>query len=362
MRSRTDYSFVDRLLHRVALSRPGLQRSLAEMESDLNRKALDQVPEGGEVFVTGLPRAGTTLVLALLHATGEFAAQTYRHMPFVLAPLLWDSISGRFRRDAVTKERAHGDGMEVSYDSPEAFEEVIWLAHFKKRYVREDRLLLLSREDLDGEFVASFRALVRKTRLLSAGGEPRSAPRYLSKNNANVARLDLLPVLCPDCRIVVPFRHPLSQISSLMKQHRLFLERHAADPFALRYMEWLGHFEFGLALRPIDFGGWLEGEALPTGDDPGFWLRYWAATYRHVLASAGSQVLFVDFDQLLADGRGILGSIAEHLGLEDPDGLVARASELRAPTTVPPDASACPTEDLEAAMEIYGTLRGIRRA
>lgn len=357
MLSRADYSLIDRILHRIALGRPGLQLGLAEMENDTHRKALDQVPEGGEVFVTGLPRAGTTLVLTLLHNTGEFAAQTYRHMPFVLAPLMWESISGRFRRQAVAKERAHGDGMDVSYDSPEAFEEVIWLAHLKKRYVRDGRLLLLTRDDLDQEFITGFGALVRKTRLLASMDQPASAPRYLSKNNANVARLNLLPTLCPDSTIVVPFRHPLSHIASFMKQHRLFLERHPADPFALDYMQWLGHFEFGLALRPIDFGGWLEGETLPTDDDHGFWLRYWTAAYTHALETAGPQVLFVDFDAMLADGRQVLGKIAEHVGLQDPDRFVAGADQLRAPTTRPDDASACPAADLEAAMAVYAQLQ-----
>ena len=357
MLSRADYSLIDRILHRVALARPGLQLGLAEMENDLHRKALDQVPEGREVFVTGLPRAGTTLVLSLLHATGEFAAQTYRHMPFVLAPLLWESISGRFRRQAVDQERAHGDGMSVSYDSAEAFEEVIWLAHLKKRYVRDGRLLLLTDGDLDDEFITAFRALIRKTRLLAAGDMPSEAPRYLSKNNANVARLDLLPRLCPDSKIVVPFRHPLAHIASFMKQHRLFLERHPADPFALDYMQWLGHFEFGLALRPIDFGGWLEGETLPTGDDHGFWLRYWTAAYTHALNTAGDRVLFVDFDALLADGRTSLERIADHVGLENRDAFIAGAAELRAPTTRPDDASVCPAQDLEAAMAVHGLLR-----
>ena len=98
MRSRSDYSALDRALHRLALSRPGLQAGMAELEDDLFRKQLDQVPAGGEVFVTGLPRAGTTLLLDLLHGTGEFASLTYRQMPFVLAPLLWDRITRPFRR------------------------------------------------------------------------------------------------------------------------------------------------------------------------------------------------------------------------------------------------------------------------
>lgn len=358
MLSRDDYSRFDRFLHRVALSRPARQLGLAELENDLNRSALDQVPEGGEVFITALPRAGTTLLLNLLHNTGEFAAQTYRHMPFVLAPLTWARISRRFRRTAVATERAHGDGMNVSYDSPEAFEEVIWLAHVGTRYVRDDRLLLLTREDLDEELVTGFRALVCKVRLMAAAGIPDSAPHYLSKNNANLSRLGLLPELFPDCRIVVPFRHPLAHISSLTTQHRRFMDRHRVDPFALDYMQWLGHFEFGLALRPFDFGGWLENETIPpAGEDRGFWLRYWIAAYTHALETAGSRVLFVDFDRLLRDGRAVLEAVANHVALRDPDRFVAAAAELRSPTTRPDDRAAVSVRDLENALGVYERLQ-----
>ncbi len=40
---------------------------------------------------------------------------------------------------------------------------------------------------------------------------------------------------------------------------------HARDPFARRYMEAIGHYDFGANLRPIDFDGW----ATATPDLPG---------------------------------------------------------------------------------------------
>ena len=42
--------------------------------------------QGPPVFVCGLARAGTTVFMRLLHASGAFASPTYRDMPFPLAP------------------------------------------------------------------------------------------------------------------------------------------------------------------------------------------------------------------------------------------------------------------------------------
>ncbi len=382
MLSQSDYSFLDRALHRLALARPGLQVGMAEVETDLFRKALARVPIGGEVFVTGLPRSGTTILLNLLYSTGEFASFTYRHMPFILAPLLWDRLSRPFRRRAVNRERAHGDGMNVSFDSPEAFEEVLWLAHLRDAYVRADRLIPLEPSAANAEFKTAFRDAIRKCRLLAAGdGDPAAAPRYLSKNNANVSRLALLAELCPDCRILVPFRHPLSHVSSLMRQHALFHTRHDTDVFGQQYMAWLGHFEFGHNLRPIDFDGWLAGGLQPeTGHCPkrmsrspdaaplnygslsaageqGFWIRYWTAAYTYALAHAGERVRFVDFDALLTTGRASLAVIADHVGLGNPEALIAGAARLRAPTTRPLDVDACSSADLKAAIAVHQRLQ-----
>ena len=47
-------------------------------------------------------------------------------MPFLITPMLWDSISRPFQKPGTVVERVHGDGMTVGYDSPEAFEELLW--------------------------------------------------------------------------------------------------------------------------------------------------------------------------------------------------------------------------------------------
>ena len=91
MRFSDRYSPIERAIHYLAFSAPFVQKALGELESDVLMRGRHAPAPGREVFITGLPRAGTTLLLELLYRTGEFCSFTYRHMPFILAPL----ISGR---------------------------------------------------------------------------------------------------------------------------------------------------------------------------------------------------------------------------------------------------------------------------
>jgi hypothetical protein len=327
------YTGLDRLLHRVALDRRfhghALQKSLAELEQGFLGEDAPAAAPDAPVFVTALPRAGTTLLLDLLARVPAFASHTYRDMPFVLAPVLWGRLSSPFRKAAGASERAHGDGVMVGYDSPEAFEEVLWLAFWPDKY-RADRILPWTAGDRAAGFEAFFARHMRSVIAARARERAGSPPaRYLSTNNANIARLPLLPVLFPDCRVVVPLREPLVHCRSLLRQHRRFLELHARDPFARQYMDWIGHFEFGAGLRPIRFGD--DGEEL-AGDprELDFWLRYWISAHRTIL-SAGDSVILFDYAGLCADPARSLGALADSLAIADADALVAGAEQIRRP-------------------------------
>ena len=76
------------------------------------------------VFISGLARAGTTVLMRKFHATGLYRSLTYRDMPFVLAPNLWRRLSLISRREIENAERAHGDNLFVNIDSPESLDEV----------------------------------------------------------------------------------------------------------------------------------------------------------------------------------------------------------------------------------------------
>jgi hypothetical protein len=319
------YGRLDRLLHTLAFRGTGVQKAVADLEDQMFRKELAGVEIHRPVFITSLPRAGTTLLLDLLHAVPGFATHTYRNMPFVLCPMLWERVAGSFRKTAERRERAHGDGMLVGFDSPEAFEEVVWQAFWPKKY-RDDRILPWTAADRDPEFEDFLRSHIAKIVRLGAGD---GGGRYVSKNNANIGRVDLVPELFPDATIVVPFRAPLQQASSLLRQHRRFVDIHRDDEFARAYMAGIGHHEFGANLRPLDFDDWLAGDPADsiTLD---FWLAYWAAAFAHVLARR-DRIVLVDYDRLCREPAPLLGPLAERLGIP-PDLLLAQTGRFRPPT------------------------------
>lgn len=346
--SELPYRRLDRLIHRMAFSSLGLQKALADVENRLYRDRINPEAAARPVFVTSLPRAGTTVLLNVLADLPEFGAATYRQMPFTLVPLLWSEVTRPLQRRAALTERAHGDGVKVGFDSPEAFEEMLWIAFWPEHYAGRT-IRPWARDAGNPEFEVFFRGHMAK--VVAAGGD--GARRYLSKNNVNIARLGLLERLFPDAAIILPVRDPWAQTASLLRQHLRFIELHAREPFARRYMEGLGHFDFGAALKPIAFG------AAPP--DPGaaeqseFWLRYWADAYEAVLATAGERVVFVDHDALSAAPDAYLPPLADVLGLEHPDAFLAAAAGFRPSRPVPPSEA---PPDLRARVEdIYDELR-----
>ena len=353
MRFSDRYSPIERAIHYLAFSAPFVQKALGELESDVLMRGRHAPAPGREVFITGLPRAGTTLLLELLYRTGEFCSFTYRHMPFILAPLISGRASLAGARAGLDIERVHGDGMHVSLDSPEAFEEVLWLTYLRDRIVAERTLEPLTSAMISPEFENAFRATIQK---LLAERDRDTEVRYLSKNNANVSRLGVLSRLFPDCSIIVAFREPSAHTASLMSQHARFLTAHASDAFARRYMAWIGHFEFGQNFRPINFSGWLDGRTVDPEPTADFWLRYWTAAYRHALDRRTDNVVFVDFDGLIAQRAPYLAAIGRTLGLSHPDSLVEQTGILRAPTTTRRSA---PLGDktLQEARAVHGELR-----
>jgi len=321
----SNYSRLDRLLHRWAFSGIEIQKSLADMEDRMHAKRMESIAIEKPVFITALPRAGTTLLLDFVARQPGFVTHTYRCMPFVLCPILWDSVSRGFRRPAAGKERAHGDGMIVSYDSPEAFEEILWKAFWPKKFT-PDRIALWTQADRNPEFEQFFRNHIRK--LIALGQSPNRAPnraggRYVSKNNANIARIRLLRRIFPDCVFVVPFRDPVDQAASLMRQHRHFTTIHASDAFARYYMETIGHFEFGAGLRRIDFPGAPEGGRAADPMHGDFWLSYWIRAYSHLLGMEDAGLRFMDFDRMCAEPLPALEALCRELGAVEAFGHIA---------------------------------------
>lgn len=325
------YGLVDRAVHRIAFATLPLQVSLADFEERLYAERLADIKISAPLFITALPRAGTTLLLELCDTLPEFCAHTYRDMPFVLCPLLWQAFSGGFRKSDAPRERAHGDGMMVSADSVEAFEEIIWRFFWRAHYL-DDRIVPWGSVD-DEEFDELLTQHMRKIIALRARGAV-ARPRYMSKNNANVARLRGLAKLYPDSISIVPFREPLQHAASLLRQHLRFLDVHAKDAFARFYTGAIGHFDFGANLRPLDFDSWLGKRRSGDATTLGFWLEYWTACYSNVLASAhpgdsaGAHIHLVSYDRLVADPQASLEILASLINTADSTAFCTQSERL----------------------------------
>ena len=134
MAFRVNYTALDRLIHRVAFGAPSIQITAADIEKVAFGRIYESVEAARPIFITSLPRAGTTVMLEALHRFPSLASHVYRDMPFVMAPVLWSRLGRIFAKGAELRERAHRDGMQVGYDSPEAFEEVLWHAFWPEKY------------------------------------------------------------------------------------------------------------------------------------------------------------------------------------------------------------------------------------
>jgi hypothetical protein len=235
-------------------------------------------------------------------------------MPFVTAPMLWDRISGGSKRKVPRRQRAHGDGLEIDLDTPEAFEEVLWKMFWPRKFAGRS-IELWRPADADPMAEAFFRRQMAKIiRARFAGpAEDVAQQVYCSKNNANIARLALLPSAFPGCRIVIPVRRPEAHALSLLRQHRNFVTQQNEDEFVRRYMGDIGHFEFGAIHKPFAFAGFDPARYDPA--TPDYWLAYWIAAYREVLEHADG-VHFVMQEDLRERPQQTMASLCAAIALD----------------------------------------------
>jgi hypothetical protein len=265
-----NYSWLQQKLHQFALS----SKFMREVMFDVESSAIStKVTEGNHVFVSGLARSGTTILLNAIYKSDEFASLSYEDMPFVLAPNLWSKLSLN-KKDIDLVERAHGDGIKVSTQSPEAFEEVFWMTFDE------------SDKDTNEKFKNYIELINHKYK----------KKRYLSKNNQNIRRLELISNTLPDSKILIPFRNPTQHAYSLLFQHQRFIEDSTKDNFISNFMKWIGHTEFGPNYIPI------HKNYLCFEDDLNInhWLEQWYLTYQSCYEALKNKdnVFFICYEKL----------------------------------------------------------------
>ncbi len=285
------------------------------------------------VFVSGLARAGTTVLMRRFYATNLYCSLTYRDMPFVLAPNLWRKLACLSKRTvAATTERAHGDRIMVDVDSPEGLEEVFWRVFTGDTYIERKRLKPhLPDSETRWKYVCYINAILN--------AKDGRVSRYLSKNNNNILRLNTIRHVFPRALILIPFREPLSHAGSLLRQHRNFVKAQENDRFVRSYMTWLVHHEFGLDHRPFRFDEDCATQAYTYRTDMiDYWLELWCATYGWLEYAAPKDAIFVCYEDLcsctdvwlhLAKISGISNECEEYDPFILSDAIAEEANEVK---------------------------------
>jgi hypothetical protein len=282
------------------------------------------------IYISGLARSGSTILLEILALHDTTATHAYKDFPPVLTPYFWNWFLDRAqKRDTVAVERAHGDGITVTPESPEALEEVLWMAFFP--HVHDPRYSsVLNAATAAPAFASFYRNHLCKLLWLRGG------TRYLAKGNYNITRLEYLLQLFPDARFVIPVREPVSHIASLQRQHERFCKVHREDPRALRYMQRVGHFEFGLDRRAINMGDSSETVAIMAawqqGRDVEGLARLWRNVHQYILdrleasPTLRDATLILRFEDLCDASETTLRAVFAHCRLPVGDDFVANAA------------------------------------
>jgi hypothetical protein len=301
---------------------------IGNWETKMLSVAICDVSVNQPIYVTGLARSGSTILLELLAESNSTVTHRYKDYPPIFTPYFWNWFLNRVPTgEAEAVERTHRDGIMVTPESPEAFEEILWMAFFQQLH-DASKSSVLDNHTSNVQFEAFYRDHIRKLLAIRRGG------RYLSKGNYNVTRLEYLLKVFPDARFIIPVREPSWHIASLMKQHKLLCEGERRNPRALEHMRRVGHFEFGLDRRPINVGdnaGIDQVVSLwESGNEVEGWARYWSQIYGFVAdrLAANAQLreacLIVRFEELCRVPWETIPSVLNHCRIHNADALTAK--------------------------------------
>jgi hypothetical protein len=318
---------------------PRFMRWLGDLETRILDGDLPALRVERPVYVCGLARSGTTLLLEALAAAPDFTTHRYSDYPLLWTPYWWNWLRARLPLPTQTPvERAHRDRLVVTANSPEAFEEVFWMHFFPGRHeVAVDQIIDAT---CDNQAFADFYA-AHIHKLLAV----RRARRYLAKGNYNLTRIGYLRRLFPDARFVIAVREPYAHVASLVKQDGLFSTWAQSDPAISTHLARSGHFEFGPHKRAVNVGDAEQAAAIQacyaSGRVVEGYARQWASSYGWLLRALAADgdlagcCHLVGYERLCAHPVQSLRQVYAHAGL-DAD-KAAELSDDRAGHIVAPD-------------------------
>ncbi len=309
------YSPVEQFMHYLFLGNKVAAKSIFRLERMLQRRKLRGSGPAASIYVSGMARAGTTVLMQYLAQLPECRSLSYRNMPFVFMPSTWPGFVSK--KKVAGRERFHADGIMHDLNSPEALEEPFWLHYAGRRYIRDKSLV---RHDVPGKIYSRY----AEFRRLIAGSHV-----YLAKNNNHLLRAGALhekeAAAGGIIHTVIPFRRADAQAASLLRMHLELGAAQRQDEFVLDYMDMLGHHEFGLH-RKVSLPGDPDAE-WPAGnpEEKPFWMSCWHDFYRAALDRFGGTAGFYFFcyERFVENPAGSLEALLNGMGLTGRAGQIS---------------------------------------
>ena len=283
------------------------------------------------VYICGLPRAGTTISLQMLSEHPDVTTHKYADFLMPYAPYAWNWIFPRVPVDAMRKPvpRIHRDRIQVTRDSAEMGEEILWERFFPHIHDESQRSVLDANTS-NPAFERFYTEHLKKL-LLSRGRK-----RYASKAIMCVVRMQYLRRLFPDARFLLYVRNPVDHVASLLKQDRIWDEIDREDPRQIEIIELTGHHEFGERQIMANVGNpdvLKEIHMLRNqGRSARARARYWSYVYDFVLNQLASDpdlakaVCVVRYEDLCGDSAATIDRIITHMELDPAPFAQTRAA------------------------------------
>ncbi|MFX1309454.1 MAG: sulfotransferase [Promethearchaeota archaeon] len=290
------------------------------LRNDLNSLSINK-----PVYITGLARSGTTIILEMLHHHPDLATHRYSHLLLPYLPhwfiIILNKLSRFFLKKYLTKpyERVHKDRIIITRDSPEMVEETIWQQFFDNIH-DEEVSNIINKETVNLKFEKFYKTHINKLII----NQNRS--RYLAKNNYNITRLEYLLKIFPNAKFILTIRNPVEHIASLIKQTELFLRMEREAPLLIDWLRVVGHYEFGSQQVCINSGNtdiihkirklWEHKETYVKG-----WAYYWDSIYGYITNCLDTSkklkkaTYIVRYDDLCATPAEVIDKIIEHTEL-----------------------------------------------
>ena len=302
------YSAIDKLLHYVFLGNKNMSLFIFKIELFFNKKKLQGNLSNQNVYISGMARAGTTVLMQYLGELDEFKSLSYRNLPFLFMPKTWPKLISN--KKAEEKERFHQDGVKHSLNSYEALEEPFFRNNLGEKYIKEDKIV---KHELNQEVFKKYNAFRR----LVAGDKI-----YLAKNNNHLLRAESLHQLDNKHNnktfTIIPFRDPYEQAKSLLKQHTLLSKLQQEDSFTLDYMDFLVHHEFGLHCKiPVLIEKDVMSISNLDKNSIDYWLEIWYFFHNQVfkIFKEKGEFHFICYEYFVSNPKESLESLLSKLQL-----------------------------------------------